>query len=468
MSIKQSFHSDEYRTERFRTHRSTPRNCTSRRDLLKLMAAGMTFGSISGWLKTLAAETAKLPERKRSCILLWMTGGPSQTDTFDMKPDHPNGGPFKAIETSVPGIHISEHLPKLAKQMQHVTLIRSMQTREGDHSRATFHMRTGYLPQGPIHYPTLGSLISNELGQEESELPDFVSIAPYRDFSEGAFGPGFLGPKRAPLIVGESRFGRNNPNDYEQALQVQNISLHDDVTLSEADSRLDLLRLMESGFEATHPGIVASSHTDAYRQAVRMMRSEAVKAFDLVEEPDKLRDAYGRNHFGQSCLLARRLVEKGVPFVEISLNSVRGNQGFGWDTHSNNFDRVKALSEVLDPGWATLIEDLDSRGLLDSTMIVWMGEFGRTPRINRNQGRDHFPTAWSTVLCGGGFKTGQTVGETNSGGTSVKDRPVTVPDFLATICGGLGIDHRKQNMSNVGRPIRIVDPDAKPIEEILS
>jgi uncharacterized protein (DUF1501 family) len=197
------------------------------------------------------------------------------------------------------------------------------------------------------------------------------------------------------------------------------------------------------------------------------MRSSASQAFNLNEEPPALRDAYGRNQFGQGCLLARRLVERGVPFVEVTLANVNGNF-VGWDTHQNNFDEVRRLSQVLDPAWATLMEDLRSRGMLESTLIVWMGEFGRTPKINGNRGRDHFPNAWSTVLAGGGTRGGRVIGKTSKDGSSVEERAVSVPDILATVCHGLGIDPLKQNQSNVGRPIRIVDKSAKPIQELLS
>jgi hypothetical protein len=346
--------------------------------------------------------------------------------------------------------------------------IRSMTSKEGDHERATFYLRTGYRPQGPVHYPSIGSLISNELGEEISELPNFVSISPFRLFSPAAYGPGFLGPQFAPLVIGEYRFNPQNANDYEKSLKVEHMQRPDHVETGQAESRLEMLAEMEAGFSKTRPGLIAQSHQTAYQQAVRMMRSDAVKAFELEEEPDKLRDEYGRNQFGQSCLLARRLVERGVPFVEVSLNSVDGRAGFGWDTHGNNFEQVKALSGVLDPGWATLMKDLSDRGLLESTLIVWMGEFGRTPNINGNKGRDHFPAAWSTVLAGGGIHGGQVIGKTNASGMSVEDRPVAVPDLLATVCKSLGIDPMKQNMSNVGRPIRIADPEASPIDEILA
>ena len=440
----------------------------SRRDWLRLSACGAFGVSMSRWLPALAEEVAASKERRRSCILLWMSGGPSQMDTFDLKPGHENGGPYKAIETSVPGIQISEHLPKLAKQMEHCAIIRSMTSKEGDHTRATYLLRTGYLPQGPVQYPTLGSVLSHELGDEDAELPNFVSIAPYRFLSPAAFGPGFLGPKYAPLIVGDGNPTRGRNNDYEKALQVKNLAPPASVSSEQTDARLALLGELEADFAAHRPGVPPSSHRAAYVQAVRMMRSEAVKAFELSQEPDALRDAYGRNQFGQGCLLARRLVERGVPFVEVSLNGINGGAGPGWDTHQNNFEEVEKLSGVLDPAWATLIEDLKSRGLLETTLIIWMGEFGRTPQINPNKGRDHFPVAWSTVLCGGGIHGGQVVGKSSEDGMTVAERPVAVSDLLATACLALGVDPLAQNMSNVGRPIRIADPGAKPIKEILA
>jgi Protein of unknown function (DUF1501) len=198
------------------------------------------------------------------------------------------------------------------------------------------------------------------------------------------------------------------------------------------------------------------------------MRTEARAAFNLDDEPAALRDSYGRNLFGQSCLLARRLVERGVPFVEVNLGAVP-NAPAGWDTHGQNFDNVRRLSEVLDPAFATLLSDLHDRGQLQDTTVVWMGEFGRTPRINQGQGRDHFPNAWSTVIAGGGVRGGQVFGRTSAdGGTVDGPRAVSTRDFLATVCRALGIDHTRQNMSNAGRPIRIVEQGALPIEEVLA
>jgi hypothetical protein len=316
-----------------------------------------------------------------------------------------------------------------------------------------------------VQYPTLGSLLSRELGSDDAPLPNFVSIAPFRAFNPAAYGPGFLGPQYAPLLVGEMSF--QPQNDYERSLQVQDLQPPSNVIRPQVDARIDLLQDMERDFVARHPGVSALSHQAAYERAVRLMRTAASSAFNLNEEPASLRDAYGRNQFGQGCLLARRLVERGVPFIEVSLGG-NNNNSFAWDSHQNNFDVVQRLSEILDPGWGTLMEDLRARGLLDSTLIVWMGEFGRTPRINPQRGRDHFPNAWTTVVAGGGIRGGRVIGRTSPDGNTVEGgRPTSVPDFLSTVCRTLGIDPTKQNMSNVGRPIRIVDVAAQPIRELL-
>ncbi len=437
----------------------------TRRRMLRLASLGALVGSSSGWLGRLAAHAAEDPRRRKACILLWMSGGPSQIDTFDPKPDHANGGPSKPIETSIPGILVGEHLPKIARQVKDLAILRGMNTKEGDHARATYNLRTGYAPQGPIRYPTLGSLVAKEREDESAELPGFVSVAPSRALSPEAFGPGFLGPRYAPLIVGERSKGVGRAGG--RAFRVDDLDLPADIGRGRADDRLGLMHSLARDFEATHPGGVPASHQDAYRRAVKMMRSPAAKAFELEEEPEAVRDAYGRNPFGQGCLLARRLIERGVPFVEVTLSSVDGRNVLGWDTHAQNFDAMKRLGGVLDAGWATLMTDLRSRGLLDSTLIVWMGEFGRTPKINENAGRDHYPNAWSTVLAGGGIKGGQAIGDTGADGAEIKDRPVSVPDLLATVIKALGLDPLAQNIAENGRPIRLVDPKAKPIAEVL-
>ncbi len=295
------------------------------------------------------------------------------------------------------------------------------------------------------------------------------SIAPYRSFNPAAYGPGFLGHEYAPLVVGETVPGRLvAAGAAEAALKVEDLALPAGIDLKRSDARLGLLGGFNADFIDEHRGETPEGQRTSYARAVKLMRSTSVKAFDIENEPARLRDAYGRNPFGQGCLLARRLVERGVPFVEVTLSSVDGSQVFGWDTHNQNFESVKKLSAVLDAGWSTLMNDLRSRGLLDSTLIVWMGEFGRTPKINPRAGRDHFPAAWTTALAGGGLNAGHAVGRTSGDGTTVEERPVSVPDFIATVCLALGIDPRTQNLSNVGRPIRIADPDAKPIVEALA
>ena len=363
----------------------------TRRGWLRRAAIGFTAAAASPWLPALAARAAGDPARKRSCILLWMSGGPSQIDTFDPKPEHENGGPFKPLETAVPGLYLGEHLPRMAQQAQHLAILRSMTSKEGDHSRATLHLRTGYPPLGPIEYPTLGSLLSKELGSDDAAIPNFVSIAPPRFLAPQAFGPGYLGPKHAALEVGAAG-NRNNAS-----LRVANLSPPAGLTDAQQADRLRLLNAASSEFAATRPGSFVDSHAESYRAAQRVMQSSARGAFELGEEPLALRDAYGRHPFGQGCLLARRLVERGVPFIEVSLNGVEGNPTFGWDTHNDNFTNVKRLCEVLDAGWSMLLTDLQQRGLLESTLVVWMGEFGRTPKINRTNGRDHFPQAWSAA-----------------------------------------------------------------------
>jgi hypothetical protein len=402
-----------------------------------------------------------------------MSGGASQMDTFDMKPGHANGGPYREIPTTVPGIRVSELMPKVARLMDHMVLVRSMSTKEGDHGRGTHYMRTGFVPGGPIQYPPLPALVAKELGEESAALPNSVSIAPVLEFSRAAHGPGFLGAQYAPLVVGET--GQSNGNLYPGAvvdpgLSVRNLELARGVTAGQRDARVAMLEEMQRAFVSNHPGVSSASNQTAYTRAVRLMRSEAGRAFNLDEEPAMLRDAYGRNQFGQGCLLARRLVERGVPFVEIAFGGVNGEAGipYAWDCHREVFDTTRSLCGTLDTGWSTLMKDLRDRGLLDSTLIVWMGEFGRTPKINHDNGRDHYPHAWTTVLAGGGIRGGQVIGKTSPDGTAAIERPVGVTDFLATICMALGIDPHKENMSNVGRPIRIVDRSAKVIEGVLA
>jgi hypothetical protein len=395
-----------------------------------------------------------------------MNGGPSQMDTFDLKPGHANGGPFREIATKAPGVRISEHLPRLAAHLDEIALVRSMTSKEGEHGLATYLAHTGYAARGPIQYPTLGSLVAREAGADDAALPNFVSIAPFRVFSPAAYGPGFLGPRYAPLTVGETGLGYGpRPDDDARALRVENLSPPAGVGREHAEARLRLVRDLQREFADGHPDAVAQGHTTAYDRAARLMGAAAAKAFRVDDEPAELRDRYGRNLFGQGCLLARRLVERGVPFVEVTLG---GAGGASWDTHLNNFDTVKALSGTLDAAWAALLTDLKDHGLLGETLVVWMGEFGRTPKINGNNGRDHYPRAWTAALAGGDIKGGQAVGRTSADGSTVEERPVTLPDLLATVLQALGIDPAGQNVSNTGRPIRLVDKSARPLAEVLT
>jgi hypothetical protein len=428
------------------------------------LAAAVGGLSVSGWFPLLANQLAADPNRKRHCILLWMSGGPSQTDTFDLKPNHENGGEFKEIQTSAPGLRFSEHLPKLAQFGDRLAVLRGLATKEGDHGRGTYLMRTGHRPMGPENYPSIGSSLARHLGEELRTLPGYVSIGPYRAFSQEAFGPGFLGPRFGPLIVGASDITggvANDPSGYPE-LKVQALERASGISPERMEKRLEMWNALQSDFIARRGGAAAAHHT-VYQGAVNLMHSEDAKAFDLSDEPESLRNDYGKSIFGQGCLMARRLIERGVPFVEVSLGSSSG--GPGWDTHSDNFNSVRQLSADLDAGWATLMRDLDDRGLLDSTTILWMGEFGRTPRINPSAGRDHFPGAWSVVLGGGGIAGGQAYGQTSEDGQTVVDGQVSVEDVLSTLCAALGVEDA-ENVTPSGRPIRI--SDGSPIRQVLT
>ncbi len=415
----------------------------SRREFVKLSAAGVLGTSLSGWLKVLAAHAATTGAKHKACILLWMDGGPSHKDTFDLKPDSQGAGEFKPIATNVPGIQISEHFPKLARLMDHAAIIRSMSTPEGAHGRAKYYMHTGYREgQGGVVHPSIGALTAAELGRPEFPVPSFVSIG------NRSFGAGFLGAHYQPLVVADPKRGVEN--------------LKPQVDAGEFQGRVGLLTEMERAFYKDYQATSGSAHRTTYQKAVQLMRSREAKAFDISLEPASARAAYGSGKFGEGCLLARRLVETGVSFVEVSLG--------GWDTHQNNFARVKELSAQVDPAISALVRDLKSRGLLDSTLIVWMGEFGRTPKINSRgpkPGRDHYPRAWSTLMMGGGIKGGQVIGRTDKEGAAVVERRVSALDFLATVCRVLGIDYNKQNIAPNGRPLRIVDKGAEPIRELI-
>ncbi|MEQ8785994.1 MAG: DUF1501 domain-containing protein [Pirellulaceae bacterium] len=437
----------------------------SRRDILKAAVIGVAGASSSAWIENLAAHAAESDAAHKSIILLWLQGGPATIDLWDLKPGHANGGSSREIETSAPGLRISEKLPQLAKWGREMVLLRSLASKEGDHARATQFVRTGYLPQGGIDFPVLGALAARELGDEQTDLPNFVSIAPPSRMANFA-ASGFLGPRCSPLMIGQGAASSADLNVPElhppegrrgavfQAAKASEASMR----RAERIARQELLRDIDARFRLRHQSELVDGYQSATQRAMRMMRPEAASAFDLDREDDKSRDVYGRTLFGQGCLLARRLVERGVPFVEVTLE--------GWDTHQDNFNRVAALAGELDRAFAALLADLDDRGLLDSTLVVCTGEFGRTPKINGNAGRDHWPKAWAAALAGGGILGGQAIGATTADGQQVDGPAHTVPDFIATVCQVVGIDPRRQHLSNVNRPIRIADPSAKPIEGV--
>jgi hypothetical protein len=398
---------------------------TDRRDFIRLGLGG-PFGA---WLSTALPTVADSANDDRAMIVLWMNGGASQTDTFDPKPGHANAGSFKAIGTSAGSkVQICEHLPRMAKLMHHVGLVRSMVSNEGSHERGRFLMHTGYRPLGATAYPSFGSVLAAEMGNPNANLPNFVSLR------IPTYGPGFLGMTHAPFHV-------TNPGT---VVNSKPAGIPDE----RFSQRLKMLKSLEQGFVASNRGPEAREHYDVYTRGVRFMRSKRLKVFELDDERESVRDAYGRNPFGDGCLLARRLVESGVKCVEVGLD--------GWDTHRGSFTRNQELMEVLDPAMSSLTRDLRQRGFLSRTLIVWMGEFGRTPKVNFLGGRDHFTRAWSAALVGAGIRGGTVVGQTREDGMEVVDRPVSVPELFATFCKALKLDPHKSRKTAAGRPIPIV------------
>jgi hypothetical protein len=420
----------------------------SRRDFLKLTAAGVFGASYSGWMNVLAARASEAPAnpkaKAKACILLWMDGGPSHKDTLDLKPLSKGAGEFKPIKTSVPGVEISEHLPGVARLMHHGAILRGMSTAEGAHPRAKYNLHTGYREgQGGLVYPSIGSIVSAEVGRADFPMPNYVTVG------NRSFGSGFLGPKHQPLIVQDPARG---VQDLASAVKGRQF-----------DNRISLLQELEAAFYHDYQADSINDHKTTYARAVSMMQSKEARAFDLSLEKTEARSKYGGGRFGDGCLMARRLVEVGIPFVEVNLG--------GWDTHQDNFDRVKSLSGQADKSLSALVADLKDRGMLDSTLVLWMGEFGRTPHINTRgakPGRDHYPRAWSLLMMGGGVKGGTVYGRTDKEGASVDEGKTDAKDFLATVCELMGIDYTKENETPTKRPIRIVDKPAKPVKVVIA
>jgi len=439
----------------------------SRRAMLNTLAAGVGAASVSPWFPAFAETLVADTQRKRHFILLWMSGGPTQTDTFDMKPNHENGGEFKEIQTASPGLRFSEHFPKLAKLSDQMAVMRGLSTKEGDHGRGTYLMKTGHTPMSnPIRYPSIGSSLANQLSHGDISRPHYISVAPFRTFNRDAFGPGFLGPRFGPLFVGSSDVpgGIATNQDGYPELRVQSLDRVQGISEDRMKKRLQMWNDLQKDFLVSHQTGAPQDHNSIYQAAAKFMNSQQAQAFDLSQEPEELREEYGKSVFGQGCLLARRLIENGVSVIEVSLGYT--SNGVGWDTHSDNFNAVRDLSAELDAGWATLMRDLKDRGLLESTTILWMGEFGRTPKINENTGRDHFPSAWSAVLAGGGIKGGQAYGQTSDDGMTVVDGQISVMDLLATLCEAVGVGAYAANQHPNGRPIPLTD--GLPVKEVLA
>jgi uncharacterized protein (DUF1501 family) len=432
---------------------ATPSGMTRRHFMGHLAAASALAGPAISFTNALAANSEDLKKRHKAAILLWMGGGPSTMDIWDLKPGATTGGPFKPISTSASGVQISEHMPLMAKQMQHMAIIRSMSTREADHNRGRYYMHTGYVPNPNIEHPGYGSVISHELA---SQVPD-LEIPPFVSVGGGSVGPGFLGMTYAPFVVGSNGDVRN-----------LNMGIEQDRLMD----RMKMLASLEKDFIDQKRGESAAEHAKVLDKTLSLMTSKQMAAFKVDSEPDKVKERYGiggaqgpgmmrrGGAFGRGLLMARRLVEAGVSFVEVDLG--------GWDNHANIHTILKdqKLPE-LDQAMSALVEDLAQRNMLQDTAIIWMGEFSRTPRINGNAGRDHWARSWSVVVGGAGMKGGQAVGATNEDGTQVATDPYTSEDVMASVCKALGISLSTTFTSKNGRPMKIAN-SGKVIKELFA
>jgi hypothetical protein len=410
---------------------------------------------LPGWLRWqhLAAATGK-PRKSVNCILLWMQGGPSHIDTLDPKPDAPAEirGEFKTIPTTLSGVRITEHLPLLARQTDKLSIIRGHDPKNGSHGVADHLMMSGRKFNPAMAFPCYGSVVAKERGYQSGMFP-FVQLGRYIDRRFNGGVAGFLGDQYNPFEVLE------DPS--LPSFKVRDLSLASQAERARLDHRYAMLTDLEQHQKKVEEGSQAARARDVfYEKAHSLITSPAAKrAFDLSQEPDRLREAYGRNSFGQSCLLARRLIEAGVHFVTVTDG--------GWDTHQNNFKSLKdRLLPRLDRGYATLLQDLHNRGLLESTLVVWFGDFGRTPKVNPSAGRDHWASAGVACMGGGGVKMGEVVGATNALGEVVVDSPVTPEDLAATIYHTLGIPLHTWYRSQDGRPIELV-PEGKPVRQLV-
>lgn len=412
----------------------------SRRAWLKGMLATVGGGVVMNWggLTGLDAIAAQAEREQKHLILLWMNGGVSQFETFDMKPGRPTGGLFRPMSTNVPGSQICELMPQMAKQMDRLAVIRSMRTSEVDHPGGIYLMHTGYRPSANVRFPEVGAIVAKYQGQAGADLPSFVKIS-----SQGDAGSGFLGPKYQPFSIGsEGGLPTFSVSQMEPGLE---------------SKRHELRSFIEEQFAAQHKVEVARMHREAYEASRRLQRAREV--FKIDAEWEQHRELYGDSAFGRRCLLARRLVEAGVSFIEVGQSS--------YDSHADNFSWHKGLVPPMEHAWAGLLTDLAQRGLLEKTLVVWTGEIGRTPQINNRAGRDHYVRCWTTALAGCGIRGGVTYGESDADGVEVKDKPVTEGDFFATVYHALGIDPKLENLAGV-RPVPLAPFGSKVVDELFA
>ena len=434
-------------------------DCTgySRRDFLRvggLSALGLTLDNYLR-LQSRASETAPAPRRSNmNCILLWMQGGPSHIDTFDPKPDAPVEirGDFDTIQTRIPGVRITEHFPLLAQQFDKLSLIRGHDPLNGSHGAADCIMMSGHRFNPALAYPCYGSVVAKERGYRNGMFP-FVQLGRNIDRRFHGGIPGFLGDQYAAFEVHE--------DPTSPAFRVRDLSIPDENDRVRLQRRHAILSEMDRYQQNVESTGTVQARDAFYERAHALITSPSAKhAFDMTQESDHIRDTYGRNSLGQSCLLARRLIEAGVHFVTVTDG--------GWDTHVNNFRSLKdRLLPRLDRAYAALLQDLHMRGLLDNTLVVWFGDFGRTPKVNPSAGRDHWATAGVACMGGGGIKLGEVVGATNAQAEVVVDSPVRPQDLAATIYHALGIPLNTWYRALDGRPIELL-PTGRPVRQLLA
>jgi len=428
------------------------RGSVGRRDFIKRLSIGASaLGAAQlGWRDLLIAQASQLRKQRRAMILLWMDGGPSQFESFNPKPGSKNQGPTKTISTRLPGIAFAEFWPEVAKVADKISFIRSMKSGEADHFRAIKLVRSGYPINPTIAYPTWGSVVAKERYDAAFELPAFVRVGRPR-IKTRDINSGVLGAKYESFKIDEPGKLPSNvlPRVPKQVLQ----------------RRLSLTDALDAEFARSgSPGVVEEKR-DVYDRTSRFVTSPRLDVFSLDDEPAWSRDAYGHTPFGQGCLLARRLVEAGVSFVEVFSH---GNlKDAGWDTHKDGFEDMPHLCGEADPAFAALVTDLQQRGMLDDTLVVWMGEFGRTPKIKKNGGRDHYAKGWLTALAGGGTQPGRVIGATDKDGIDVTDRPVSIPDLYMTFCHSLGIDPHEEYITAEDQPLKLVDEGGSVVEELF-